>query len=635
MPTRLRQCALFFLAALLTATLATIASAQTQSTVGTSSGPPLRIKQLRQDFVIDSQGRRVTTTATQFQVLSAAMVPLFSQIPVRFDATVEDAEVLEAYTLKPDGRKITVDPGNIITQKAPQANALLPLYSDAEQKIIIYPNVEVGDSLVFTSKVTEKSVALPGQFTLSRYFNTNVVADDDVYSITVPKSMHVNLGFRDMTRDVSTQGDLTTYRLGYSNPTAKAQPTRVVADPDAGPHFLVSSFKDYEDFAHRYAGLIRPKIAVTPEIQKQADTITAGVSGHREQARAIYDWVNRHIRYVAIEFGTGGVIPHDPNWTLNNGFGDCKDQAILFASLLKAKGIAADPVLINALTRYRLSGVPTVSEFNHMITWLPEFHTYADTTLTGLPFQMLAFQEYGKPVLHLVDTGTAGHSIPALPPEIVTSTYKVHAVMNSEGRFDVEVMTSATGPWAASLRRISDSIETMGGGPAAITLLKAHNFPTATGTFTPVVNSSVAGSVSIAGTFHTTNPLADGNIMALTRALQILSRAGDGPMGPLGNTTLADTEETPCYSGHQIEDIVIDFANGEHLANTPSNVHLRTDNITYDVQWSVSDRTVSLHREFVSKIAEPTCKGQIRQETAQLLAKIRDDYALPARTAAK
>jgi len=606
--------------------------AQAQQAPGTG----LRIKQIKQEILVDAEGKRINTTAAQLQVLNTGAASQLSQVPVRYDGATEEMEVQEAYTLKPDGHKIAVDPANIITQKAPQANALVPLYSDAEQKIIIFPNVEAGDTLVFTYKSTEKKVALGGQFSLAHYFNRSVEADDSSYSVTVPKSLHVNAASREMAQDVATHGDLTTYRWTLSNPTPKAQPVRLVSDPDDDPHFLISSFKDYDAFGHGFAVPIRAKIAVTPEIQKQADAVTAGISGRKEQAQALYDWVNQHVRYVGIEFGTGSVIPHDANWTLANAFGDCKDQAILFASLLKAKGIAADPVVINAGNRYRLSGVPTVSEFNHMITWLPDFGIYADTTVPGLPFQMLPVQDYGKPVVHLVESGGALHTTPALSPGLATSSYKVHAVMNPEGRFDVDVTTSATGPWAASLRRISEQIATAGGGPAAVSLLKSHNFPNATGSFNPPVsNSSTAGSFAISGVFHTGHLIAGANVMALSRGLQILNRAGDGPMGPLGNTTITDQDPTPCYSGRQSEDIVLDFANGEHLADVPADVHLKTDNVSYDTHWSVSGNQISLHREFVSQIAEPVCAGRVRRDTAQILEKVRNDYVQPAKMAAK
>lgn len=616
-------------AALLGASLtATAASAQFAA-----SG--VRIKQVHQEIVVDADGRRTVTNTSQLQVLTAATATQFAQLPVRYEGTTEDVEILEAYTLKPDGRKLPVDPvNNVITQKMPQANALVPIYSDAEQKIVLFPNVEAGDTLVMTAKTSQKKVPLPGQFSFTHYFVRSIEADDTSYSVAVPKAMHVNVSSNEMTPDVSAKGDTTIYHWSFSNPTATATPVTLVSDPDRGPHFMLSSFKDYDAFAHSFGGLLRAKVVVTPEIQKQADTITAGITDKKEQARAIYDWVNQHVRYVAIELGVGGFIPHDANWTLNNAFGDCKDQAVLFASLLKAKNIPAELVLINAVNRYKLSGIPEVSDFNHVIAYLPDWKVYADTTATGVPFQMLALPDYGKPVVHLVETGPAQHKTPVLPPDLVSSTYKVHAVQNSEGRFDVQVTTSATGPWAAGLRRLAETLQIAGPTGAAGALLKAHNFPNATGTLTPAANSTAAGTVAINGSFQTGRYSPNGNVLNVARGLMILNRAGDGPMGPLGNTTITASDETPCYSGRQVEDIDIQFA-GDHFTGVPPDVHIKTDNIAYDTTWTVSGNTVSLHREFVSKVAEPTCSGKVREATADALAKIRADYTQQLKVAAK
>jgi len=372
-------------------------------------------------------------------------------------------------------------------------------------------------------------------------------------------------------------------------------------------------------------------VTVTPEIQKQADTITAGITDRKEQARAIYEWINLHVRYVAIDFGNGGFIPHDPNWTLNNAFGDCKDQAVLFASLLKARNIPAELVTIHAGNRYKVSGVPWGGDFNHMIVFLPDWKTYADTTATDVPFQMLAVQEYGKPAIHLVETGPAQRRTPVLPPNLLNSTYKVHAVENSDGRFDVQVTTSATGPWAGSLRRLAEAVQMTGPTGAASGLLKSHGFPNATGTLTPAANSTSSGTETINGTFRTAGRINGGNAIALTRGLQILGRAGDGPLGPLANTTITASDETPCYSAHQVEDIDFEFVNGDHVAALPSDTHIHTGNIAYDTKWTVSGNTVSLHREFVAKVTEPTCSGRVRQDAADALAKIRTDYEQQAR----
>jgi transglutaminase-like putative cysteine protease len=506
-------------AALLGASLtATAASAQFAA-----SG--VRIKSLHQDVVVEADGRRTMTINTQLQLLTPAMASQFAQFPLRYEGTLQDVEVMEAYTLKPDGRKLTVDPTNVITQKAPQANALLPIYSDAEQKIVIFPNVEAGDTLFLTSRTIDKKALVPGQFGFAAHLSRGIEAADSIYTVTVPKSMRVATASHEVTQDVADHGDTTTYRWSFSNPAPKAAPVALVADPDSGPYFIASSVKDYDGLAHVVGALIRPKVAVTPEIQKQADTITAGITDRKEQAHAIYDWVNQHLRYVAVDFGNGGFIPHDPSWTLNNGFGDCKDQAVLFASLLKARNIPSELVVIHAGNRYKLSSVPWNGDFNHMIVYLPDWKLYADTTVKDVPFQMLPLQDYGKPVVHLVDTGPAQHRTPVLPPDLVTSTYKVHAVENSDGRFDVQVTTSATGPWASTLRRLTEALQMAGPTGAASGLLKAHNFPNATGTLTPAANSTSAGTVAINGNFHTAGTLAGGNVNVLPRGLMLLSRA--------------------------------------------------------------------------------------------------------------
>ena len=96
------------------------------------------------------------------------------------------------------------------------------------------------------------------------------------------------------------------------------------------------------------------------------------------------------MRYVALEFGRGGIIPHNADSVLANGYGDCKDHTALFAAMLKAKGIASNLVILNATDIHTLAKVPTIAPFNHMIAWLPEFHLYADTTAGKVtPFGLL------------------------------------------------------------------------------------------------------------------------------------------------------------------------------------------------------------------------------------------------------
>ena len=168
---------------------------------------------------------------------------------------------------------------------------------------------------------------------------------------------------------------------------------------DTEPHYIISTFADYRGGRGRLSRSWPPdKAAVTPRIQAMADEITAGTSDRREQAHRIYDWVSKHIRYVAVVLGNGGYVPHDAAKILENGYGDCKDHVVLLEALLKAKGIASVPALINSGNRYRAPEAATPALFNHVLSYLPEFDLYADSTIGVAPFGTLPADEYGKPV---------------------------------------------------------------------------------------------------------------------------------------------------------------------------------------------------------------------------------------------
>src|SRR5438445_1398884 len=93
-------------------------------------------------------------------------------------------------------------------------------------------------------------------------------------------------------------------------------------------YILASSFKDYGELAAAYKARARDKSVVTPEIQKLADELTAGLSDKREQTKRLYQWVARNVRYVAMALGDGGYVPHDAASVLANRYGDCKDHVV-------------------------------------------------------------------------------------------------------------------------------------------------------------------------------------------------------------------------------------------------------------------------------------------------------------------
>ncbi|MCX8173657.1 MAG: transglutaminase-like domain-containing protein [Thermoplasmata archaeon] len=73
------------------------------------------------------------------------------------------------------------------------------------------------------------------------------------------------------------------------------------------------------------------------EIKNLATNITKNYTTVYEKLGAIYNYIQKYIRYVR---GSAGE-PNDPLTTLHTGVGDCDDQSILFCSLARAVGIPA------------------------------------------------------------------------------------------------------------------------------------------------------------------------------------------------------------------------------------------------------------------------------------------------------
>jgi hypothetical protein len=104
----------------------------------------------------------------------------------------------------------------------------------------------------------------------------------------------------------------------------------------------------------------------TPEIAAKAKELTAGKSGFDATLRALTWFLQRDVRYVAIEIGIGGNQPHFAGDIFRHRYGDCKDKATLLAAMLQTLGINSRYVLVDTNHAEILEEMPNVG-FNHEI----------------------------------------------------------------------------------------------------------------------------------------------------------------------------------------------------------------------------------------------------------------------------
>jgi hypothetical protein len=440
------------------AALAVLLACASAEAAPTDPSDATSLEAATEDVIVSADGTSVNTVHSEIKATNEAGAMQASRMSVLYDSELQEIEIVEAHTLKKDGTKIPIDVATIYEQLPPDNTLAVTSF---RIKVLLFPQFAAGDTAVYTVRYKTLKPNFAGEFTYGKYFPRGMPFKDARIAITAPKSMHLKTETHDVPFAKTEQGDTITYTWRMSAPKVKVPAQAAVNPLDSEPRLYISSFKDYAELGAAYAAQAEPKAAVTPKIKALADQITTGISDRREQTRALYEWVVKHIRYVAIELGRGSFIPHEADTIVAKGYGDCKDHDTILQALLKAKGIAAQSMLINAENAYTLSEAPTFAQLNHVITYVPELDLWLDATAVA-PFGVLPIEEYGKPVVRATLTGAALTTVPILAPGIADLATVTTASLDDKGVISGTTKTTAKGPHAITLRYVALGVQAVG-----------------------------------------------------------------------------------------------------------------------------------------------------------------------------
>ncbi|HKD22627.1 MAG TPA: DUF3857 domain-containing protein, partial [Rhizomicrobium sp.] len=111
-----------------------------------AAGVPARFLAVDNRFDVHADGSSTITSHVEIQLLSPQAVSALAQPALTFSDTMQDLQIRNAYTLKRDGTRLPVAPDAILVrQKAVPS----PMFTDLKEKVILFPNVEPGDTLVY------------------------------------------------------------------------------------------------------------------------------------------------------------------------------------------------------------------------------------------------------------------------------------------------------------------------------------------------------------------------------------------------------------------------------------------------------------------------------------------------------
>jgi len=525
-----------------------------------------------------------------------------SQQDIEYNSKTESVQVLEAYTLQADGKKIKVPKDGIRTTDDPISNGA-PMFSETKHKVVIFPDVKVGSRLYIRYRNIEHTPQFKGHFFMAHFFSPHFIYRNFEINLIVSNKIPVQVDSKGLLGSfVKELNGQKFYHYAFKQEVALPPEPGQIDIEDYAPYFTASSFKDQADIGTAYQKGVNASTIVTPDIQALANEVTKGMTDQKSQVDAMYRWVSKNIRYVAVYLGNGGVVPHAAQTILNNRYGDCKDHAVILETLLKAKGIESSQALINLGEAYTLPKLAVMAPQNHVINYIPSLDIYLDATAQFAPYGSLPMGDMDKPVI-LTALGRIGHTPLMKAKENLIAT-KVDITIANDGSMTGTSHSRMTGAVEINYR----GLESAEAGVEDEELARHRLGP---------VGETGLGKITASDPFNLAKPFEESTSFTLDPnsnfpgpgAMKVPVGITEGAIARLGRNKPRDTINFPtaCFSNTMEESYSVTFPPNTHITHIPSDVSFQNASISYKASYRLNGQKVDIFRRYQFENASNVC----------------------------
>lgn len=404
------------------------------------------------DAVVRPDGSARTTTRMTVRLFTPRARDE-GEIKIPYNGGFETIKLIRARTIRPDGSSVAVKPEDV-RSAAPSD------YDDARILSFSMPAVEPGCILDYEYVTDQKASQMPGHHWSQWYFQSGF---DPVLhtrlTVRLPKTLKlqtklVNSNVKAKTTDTA-DGKSVLYTWEDKNQGPRYTEPLMPDIDRTLPKLTYTTIPDWQAIARWYETMAEGREVPDAALAAKAKEVTANAKTPEEKARAIFYWVQDKTRYVAIELGQGAYQPRAANKTFVNQYGDCKDMATLLVSMLRAVGITASPVLLEAGAKYKTSeDLPAPSAFNHAIC-LAEIDGksyWLDATAEICAFGQIPGADRGVEALVLKNGKGEFITIPEGTLDDAESSRTLNLTLNPDGSASGTMTVTGTGDYDLSLR---------------------------------------------------------------------------------------------------------------------------------------------------------------------------------------
>lgn len=352
------------------------------------------------------------------------------------------------------------------------------LYSDVRHKVLQFPAVAPGNFVGYEYSQKER----PYLFADEWNFQDTIPIRKSRYVLQLPPGWEVTTHWANHPEIKESESGANSYTWALEDiPAIEVEPDMPPWEAVAGrmavkyypsdPALRAKSSGTWNDIALWFAGLTTQSRASTPVIKQKVAELTANAPTSLDKIKALTSFLQRDIRYVAIEIGIGGFQPHPASEVFRFHYGDCKDKVTLLSAMLQDAGIDSYYVVAQTDRGIVNPDFPEANSFNHVVIairlpddvpneklWAVVNHSkygrllIFDPTDPYTPLGYIPYFEQSNYGLLVTPSGGELISLPLLPATTNRLLRKGEFTINSNGDLTGEVNEIRWGG-PASLRR--------------------------------------------------------------------------------------------------------------------------------------------------------------------------------------
>ncbi|MGL1904272.1 MAG: DUF3857 domain-containing protein [Fibrobacterales bacterium] len=312
-------------------------------------------------------------------------------------------------------------------------------------------DLAIGDvvHLILTRSSVEKSYEIPFHDHKS---SLNIPVYVDKFTVFADTNYLNYEEYGDNTKTVHNDGITWT----------SSQP-KIIRNEKFMPHYTeygtgvrLSHKQSWKDVGSGYQSSIEHQFKSSLGIQEKAIEIKNNSFNTQKVIDDITEWVRKYIEYQNAPFGGHAIVPRRSIITLNQGYGDCKDQTLLLKEMLEAIKVPSYLVLLNQDGPTSVS-LPTIQQFNHMILYIPKGDNwreqYIDITDNIGSHRSVPIELEGKNILIIDGKKSRLATTPLLEIEHEHTVNLFHTiVIQKDGSSDFKDSISIQGKFASQIR---------------------------------------------------------------------------------------------------------------------------------------------------------------------------------------